>query len=136
MGSRTKSRRKAAEILYEADIRADSIAATLSRVQSQGIGTYNEFTLELVEGVHVNLSSIDDIINTYSEGWKTDRMPSLDKALARIGVFELVFRDDIPDEASISEIVSLAGEMSTDQSPQFLNGLLAKISSVRHRIVL
>ena len=136
MGSRTKSRRKAAEILYEADIRTESIAVTLSRVQAQGIGTYNEFTLELVEGVHSNKSSIDDIINTYSEGWKTDRMPSLDKALARIGVFELLFRDDIPDEASISEIVSLAGEMSTDQSPQFLNGLLAKISSVRYRIVL
>lgn len=136
MGSRTKSRRKAAEILYEADIRADSIAETLSRVRSQGIGTYNDFTLEIVEGVHSNLSSIDDIINTYSEGWKIDRMPSLDKALARIGVFELLFRDDIPDEASISEIVSLAGEMSTEQSPQFLNGLLAKISSVRNRIVL
>lgn len=136
MGSRSKSRRKAAEILYEADIRADSIAETLSRVQSQGIGTYNEFTLELVEGVSANLSSIDDVINTYSEGWKIDRMPSLDKALARIGVFELLYRDDIPDEASISEIVSLAGDMSTDQSPQYLNGLLAKISSVRHRIVL
>lgn len=136
MGSRTKSRRKAAEILYEADIRADSIAETLSRVRSQGLGTYNEFTLEIVEGVHSNLSSIDDIINTYSEGWKIDRMPSLDKALARIGVFELLFRDDIPDEASISEVVSLAGEMSTEQSPQFLNGLLAKISSVRNRIVL
>lgn len=136
MGSRSKSRRKAAEILYEADIRADSIAETLSRVQSQGIGTYNEFTLELVEGVSANLSSIDDVINTYSEGWKIDRMPSLDKALARIGVFEILYRDDIPDEASISEIVSLAGDMSTDQSPQYLNGLLAKISSVRHRIVL
>lgn len=136
MGSRTKSRRKAAEVLYEADIRSNTISETLERIQAQGVSTYNEFTLELVEGVHSNLSTIDDVINTYSEGWKTNRMPSLDKALARIGVYELLFRDDIPDEATISEIVTLAGEMSTEQSPQFLNGLLAKISSVRHRIVL
>lgn len=136
MGSRTKSRRKAAEVLYEADIRSNTISETLERIQAQGVSTYNEFTLELVEGVHSNLSTIDDVINTYSEGWKTDRMPSLDKALARVGVYELLFRDDIPDEATISEIVTLAGEMSTEQSPQFLNGLLAKISSVRHRIVL
>lgn len=136
MGSRTKSRRKAAEVLYEADIRSNTISETLERIQAQGVSTYNEFTLELVEGVHSNLSTIDDVINTYSEGWKIDRMPSLDKALARVGVYELLFRDDIPDEATISEIVTLAGEMSTEQSPQFLNGLLAKISSVRHRIVL
>lgn len=136
MGSRTKSRRKAAEVLYEADIRSNTISETLERIQAQGVSTYNEFTLELVQGVQSNLSTIDDVINTYSEGWKTDRMPSLDKALARVGVYELLFRDDIPDEATISEIVTLAGEMSTEQSPQFLNGLLAKISSVRHRIVL
>ena len=97
---------------------------------------YNEFSVQLIEGVQSHLQSIDDIINTYSEGWKIERMPSLDRALARIGVFELLFRDDIPDEATISEIVSLASEMSTEQSPQFLNGLLAKIASVRGRIVL
>ena len=136
MGSRTKSRKKAAEILYEADIRADSIQETLLRAESHGLAQYNEFTVEIIEGVQSHLQTIDDIINTYSEGWKTERMPSLDRALARIGVFELLFRDDIPDEATISEIVSLASEMSTEQSPQFLNGLLAKIASVRNRIVL
>lgn len=136
MGSRTKSRRKAAEVLYEADIRNNSMKETLERIQALGVSSYNEFTRELIEGVHFNLTTIDDVINTYSEGWKTDRMPSVDKALARIGVYELLYRDDIPDEATISEIVTLAGEMSTEQSPQFLNGLLAKISTVRHRIVL
>lgn len=136
MGSRTKSRRKAAEILYEADIRSNSISETFQRAQLQAVTTYNEFAVEIIEGVNAHLTSIDDVINTYSEGWKTERMPSLDRALARIGVFELLYRNDIPDEATISEIVSLASEMSTDQSPQFLNGLLAKISSVRHRIVL
>jgi N utilization substance protein B len=136
VGSRTKSRRKAAEILYEADIRTNSITETLQRAQNQGVTEYNEFSIQLIEGVQSHLQSIDDIINTYSEGWKIERMPSLDRALARIGVFELLFRDDIPDEATISEIVSLASEMSTEQSPQFLNGLLAKIASVRSRIVL
>jgi len=136
VGSRTKSRRKAAEILYEADIRTNSITETLHRAQTQGVTQYNEFSVQLIEGVQSHLQSIDDIINTYSEGWKIERMPSLDRALARIGVFELLFRDDIPDEATISEIVSLASEMSTEQSPQFLNGLLAKIASVRGRIVL
>ncbi len=136
MGSRSKSRRKAAEVLYEADIRGESISSTLARVLAQGLGTYNEFTIALIEGISTNLATIDDVINTYSEGWRTERMPSLDKALARIGTFELLYSQDIPDEATISEIVTLAGDMSTEQSPPFLNGLLAKISSVRHRIVL
>jgi N utilization substance protein B len=136
VGSRSKSRRKAAEVLYEADIRGESISSTLARVLAQGLGTYNEFTIALIEGISTNLATIDDVINTYSEGWRTERMPSLDKALARIGTFELLYSQDIPDEATISEIVTLAGDMSTEQSPPFLNGLLAKISSVRHRIVL
>jgi N utilization substance protein B len=63
-------------------------------------------------------------------------MPSLDKCLAQVGVYELLYCQDIPDEATISEIVSLAAEMSTENSPQFLNGLLAKISSIRHRLVV
>jgi N utilization substance protein B len=136
VGSRSKSRRKAAEVLYEADIRGESISSTLARVLSQGLGTYNEFTIALIEGISTHLATIDDVINTYSEGWRTERMPSLDRALARIGTFELLYSQDIPDEATISEIVKLAGDMSTEHSPPFLNGLLAKISSVRHRIVL
>ena len=136
MGSRTKSRRKAVEVLYEADIRGESIIDALQRVQKQGMSTYNEFTLLLLNGIAAHVSTITDVINTYSEGWKTERMPSLDKCLAQVGVYELLYRQDIPDEATISEIVSLAAEMSTENSPQFLNGLLAKISSIRHRLVV
>jgi N utilization substance protein B len=83
---------------------------------------------QLVEGVASHADRIDELLSTYSEGWTLDRMPAIDRNLARIAVYELVFRDDVDDAVAISEAVKVAEELSTDESPRFLNGLLGRIA--------
>ncbi len=86
------------------------------------------YAVELVEGVEAHAGRIDELISSYAEGWTLDRMPVVDRNLARIAVYELLYRDDIDDAVAISEAVELAGELSTDDSPRFLNGLLGRIA--------
>src|SRR5690606_20073049 len=88
---------------------------------------------EVVRGVAEHAGRIDELISTYAEGWTLDRMPSIDRNLSRIAVYELVFRDDIDAAVAISEAVELAEELSTDESPRFLNGLLARIAEYARR---
>ncbi|HEY6594123.1 MAG TPA: transcription antitermination factor NusB, partial [Asanoa sp.] len=87
----------------------------------------------LVEGVAVHLDRIDELIGSYAEGWTIDRMPVVDRNLARIAVYELLYADDIDDPVAITEAVELARQMSTDDSPRFLNGLLGRIAEYATR---
>jgi N utilization substance protein B len=86
------------------------------------------YAVELVEGVEANADRIDELIASYAEGWTLERMPVIDRNLGRIAVYEMLHRDDIDDAVAISEAVELAGELSTDNSPRFLNGLLGRIA--------
>lgn len=94
----------------------------------------NEYVQVLVDGVTSRQSEIDELIETYSTDWPLNRMPAVDRALARLGVFELVFGEAVPAGVVIDEIVSMAADLSTDDSPNFLNGLLGRIESVKHRM--
>jgi N utilization substance protein B len=129
--SRRKARRRALDALYSADLRRTDakavLAETIARMKPDVPG-HMDYASQLVEGVASHADRIDELLSTYSEGWTLDRMPAIDRNLARIAVYELVFRDDVDDAVAISEAVKVAEELSTDESPRFLNGLLGRIA--------
>jgi N utilization substance protein B len=129
--SRRKSRRRALDVLYSADLRdipaRTVLSDTLARM-GQEVPDHMAYAVEIVEGVESNADRIDELISSYAEGWTLDRMPVVDRNLLRIAVYEMLHRDDIDDPVAISEAVELAGELSTDDSPRFVNGLLGRIA--------
>ncbi len=134
MSARTRARKRVLDILYEAEMRSASSLDVLQRTQTDATDKLNDYVPFLVNGIFQKKIIIDETIETYSQEWSLDRMPMVDRELARIGVFEILFQDDVPDAVVINEIVELASSLSTDDSPAFLNGLLGKISSIKHRI--
>lgn len=91
----------------------------------------NPYTIEIVEGVLSQQTAIDEFLETYSQGWSLERMPSVDRIILRIGTWELLYNDDIPDGVAVSEAVALAKTLSTDESPQFINGLLGRLQQLK-----
>jgi N utilization substance protein B len=131
MPARRKSRKRALDVLYEADVRGESIrgtlAATVDRLEPPR-PAHLAYATELVEGVAAHLDRIDELIASYAEGWTLERMPVVDRNLARIAVFELLYQDEVDDAVAITEAMELARQMSTDDSPRFLNALLDHIA--------
>ncbi len=91
----------------------------------------NPYTLEIVEGVVSQQTAIDEFLETYSQGWTLERMPSVDRIILRIGTWELLYNDDVPDGVAVSEAVALAKTLSTDESPSFINGLLGRLQQLK-----
>jgi N utilization substance protein B len=131
VSARSKARKKALDILFEADVRqapvADALVDFTKRRESAGQPPLNPFTVEIVQGVLDHWFEIDDVIMANSIDWPIDRMPRVDRNLLRIGVFELRWRDDVPDKVAVAEAVGLARELSTEESPRFVNGILAQV---------
>ena len=124
--SQTKARKAALDILYQAELRGDSVAETFAEQRSLAGREVRELTTRIVLGVAEHQMEIDQrIAESTSSNWPLERMPAVDRNLARIAVFELDY-SDVPAPAVISEAVRLAGDLSTDDSPTFLNGLLSK----------
>jgi N utilization substance protein B len=134
--SRRKSRRRALDVLYQADLRGleptDVLADTVARMGADR-PEHMVYAADLVEGVSANASRIDETISSYAEGWTLDRMPVVDRNLCRIAVYEILYRDEVDNAVAISEAIALAGELSTDDSPRFLNGLLDRIAQYATR---
>jgi len=127
MSARSKARKRAVDVLYEAEVRsADAVAVVADRV-ALAEPPVNDYTVELVEGVTAQRARIDAILAEYAEGWTVDRMPDVDRAVLRLGVYELLWRDDVPEAVAIDEAVELAKSLSTDESPRFVNGVLGRI---------
>jgi len=127
VGARSKARKRAVDVLYEAAQRDSSAVDTLRERLAQSDPPVPEYAVQLVEGVVANRVRIDELLSTYAEEWTIDRMPPVDLAILRIGAYELLWRDDVPDAVAVSEAVELAASLSTDESPAFVNGLLARI---------
>jgi len=127
MSARSKARKRAVDVLYEADIRNAEAQRVLAERISLADPPVNEYTVELVEGVAANRERIDEILTEYADGWTISRMPGVDRAVLRIGVYELLWRGDIPSAVSIDEAVELAKSLSTEESPRFVNGVLARV---------
>ncbi|MCU1658696.1 MAG: nusB [Pseudonocardiales bacterium] len=127
MAARSKARKRAVDVLYEADARGTDPVTTLAERVALADPPVNSYTVELVEGVHANSARIDTILADYAEGWTVQRMPGVDRAVLRLGLYELLWRDDVPDAVVIDEAVELAKTLSTDESPRFVNGVLARV---------
>ncbi len=136
MSARGKARKKALDVLYESDLRGISAVEVLdAKVEASEI-ELNPYTAELVWGVVEHADRIDDLLSTYSMGWTLDRMPAVDRNVLRIGTYELLWADAIPDAVAISEAVVLVKALSTDESPSFVNGLLGRILEVKPKLEL
>jgi len=131
MSARSKARKRALDILYEAEIRRASPLAVLDDRSARADPPITAYAAELVRGVQAHRESIDELLGTYSVGWALDRMPIVDRNILRIGAYELLWRPDVPDAVAISEAVLLARDLSTDSSPTFINGLLARLLEVK-----
>ena len=131
MGARSKARKRAVDVLYEAAQRDTDPVETLRQRLVLADPPVPEYAVELVEGVVLHRERIDELLTTYAEGWTLERMPPVDLAVLRIGVQELLWCDDVPDEVVLSEAVELATSLSTDDSPRFVNGLLARLQQLK-----
>jgi transcription antitermination protein NusB len=127
MAARSKARKRALDVLFAADVRGESAIEALDRAIAEGEGPTNEYTSVLVRGVVEHRARIDELLASYSEGWTLDRMPAVDRNVLRLGVWELLYADDIPDAVAVTEAMSLVRDLSTDESPQFVNGILGNI---------
>lgn len=136
MGARTKARKRALDLLFEAEQRGVNAVTLLDERVLVPVtpAPLPDYTADLVRGVVAHWGVINETIQTYTD-WPMDRMPSVDRALLRLAVWELAFNDDVPEKVAISEAAHLAGELSTDASPAFLSGLLSQIAQVKHTLV-
>ena len=138
MSARSKARKQALDLLYEADIRGNS---ALELLQSRDViedgpdaRPIREFTKELISGISTNSRKIDELITTYAQGWDMDRLPAVDRNILRLAIYEIVWSSDLADGIAIDEALTLAKELSTDESAGFIHGVLGKISSIKESI--
>ena len=129
--ARSKARKRALDILFEADQRDSPVLDLLAERITLGSPPVSAYAADLVRGVTMHAARIDELISQYAEGWTLDRMPAVDRNVLRIGVYELLWADDVPDAVAINEAVLLAQDLSTDASPAFVNGLLAHIAELK-----
>ena len=131
MPARSRARKRAVDVLFEADQRGADPVATLAERLAQSDPPVPEYAVELVEGVAANRPRIDELIVTYAVGWTLDRMPPVDRTVLRLGVYELLWRDEVPDGVAIAEAVALADSLSTPESSRFINGVLAQLARLK-----
>jgi len=138
VSARGKARKRALDILYEADIRGipalEVLQSQVARRSEDGDPELNVYVSEIVHGVVEHGEYIDVVISTYSLGWTLPRMPAVDRSILRLACYEVLWSDDVPDAVVISEAVNMAQSLSTDESSAFVNGLLARISEVKSRL--
>ena len=140
MSARSKARKQALDLLYEADIRGGS---ALEFLQSRDVvedgpdaRPIRDFTKELIAGIAENSRKIDELISTYAQGWDMDRLPAVDRNILRLAIYEIVWSTELADGIAIDEALTLAKELSTDESAGYIHGVLGKISSIKESIPL
>jgi transcription antitermination protein NusB len=127
VAARSKARKRALDLLYASELRGESAADALDRAIEAGEAPTNEYTATLVRGVVEHQSRIDEVLASYAEGWTLSRMPAIDRNVLRLGVYEVLYVDDVPDAVAVSEAMALVRDLSTDESPQFVNGVLGAV---------
>ena len=128
MAARSKARKRAVDILYEADLRGrDRIELLRERVADTTTPPVNDHAVRLVEGVAEHAARIDELIDRHASGWSLERLPDVGRAILRMAVFELLWVEDVPDAVVIDEAVELARSLSTDDSPAYVNGVLGAV---------
>jgi transcription antitermination protein NusB len=137
VSARSKARKRALDILFEAEQRGINAETLLAQRIEKPVTEHalNEYSVEIVRGVVDKWIPINELLASYSQGWTIERMPAVDRAILRIGAWEVVYSEAVPDGVAISEAVALATSLSTDDSPAFVNGLLARLSEVKPTLV-
>jgi transcription antitermination protein NusB len=125
VSARSKARKRALDVLYASEMRDRSTADALQQQSEEG--PVNDYTVELVRGVTEHRSRLDEVISQYAEGWTLGRMPAVDRNVLRLATFEVLYVDDVPDAVAVSEALNLVRDLSTDESPAFVNGVLGNI---------
>ena len=131
MSARGKARRRAVEILFEAEQRSEDVREVMERRRMHSDSQVSPYAEELVLGVTMRRGELDEYLETYSQGWTLERMPAVDRNVLRVGAWELLFNDDVPDGVAVAEAVSLAKELAGDDSPRFVNGLLGRLQEMK-----
>ncbi|MCA1673821.1 MAG: transcription antitermination factor NusB [Actinobacteria bacterium] len=131
MGARSKARKRAVDLLYESDLRGmDPVALLAERAGASDLPPISDYAVALVQGVVAHREDIDRMLTEHARGWTLERMPAVDRAVLRLGLFELLFSDEVDDAVAIDEAIELARALSTDDSPRFVNGVLGAIATL------
>ncbi len=125
MSARSKARKRALDVLYASEMRNRSTVDALEQQVEEG--PVNDYTVTLVQGVTEHRDRLDEVISSYAEGWTLTRMPAVDRNVLRLATFEVLYVDDVPDAVAVSEALNLVRDLSTDESPTFVNGVLGNI---------
>jgi N utilization substance protein B len=136
MAARSKARKRALDVLFEAEARGVPVLELLAERTAAADPPVSDYAAELVRGVQSHAGEIDSLLAANAHGWTLDRMPAVDRNILRIGAFELLWNDAVPDAVAISEAVALASELSTDDSGSFVNGLLARLLELKPTLAL
>ena len=128
MSTRSKARKEALDQLFEADLRKHDINV-------DNFGEMREYAVEILNGVKGNKSRIDELIRSYIQGWDFDRIPSVDRNILRLAIWELLW-SQTPESVVIDEALKLASELSTEDSPKFIHGVLGKLAALKGQIAL
>ncbi len=139
MSARTKARKRALDALYASDVRGDAALELLKQTELEVEDRQNQqpifdYAEMLVTGYLENAYQIDSELQMLADNWSLERMPAVDRAILRLGAWEILHNAEVPNEVAISEAVSLAGELSTDDSPKFINGVLARLAKGRQAL--
>lgn len=138
MSARSKARKQTLDLLYEADIRgvsaADLLANRVATEEGPEARPIREFTRDLIAGITANKRKIDELIATYAQGWDMDRLPAVDRNILRLGIYEIVWTPELSESIAIDEALTLAKELSTEESSGYIHGVLGKISQIRESI--
>ncbi len=136
MGARSKARKRALDLLYASELRGDDTITTLDQRIADGEGPTNAYTSVLIRGVVEHRRRIDELLSSYSQGWSLERMPAIDRNALRIGVYELLYVEDVPDAVAVTEAIALVKNLSTDESPAFVNGILGALMRDKEQLAI
>ncbi len=134
MAARSKARKRALDLIYASEMRHRSAVEALAEQTADGTA-YNAYTVQLVEGITEHQARLDEVIATYAKGWTLSRMPAVDRNVLRLATYEVLYVDDVPDAVAVSEALKLVRELSTDESPAFVNGVLGNIVRDRSSLI-
>jgi N utilization substance protein B len=127
MSARSKARKRALDLLYASELRGEDPVEALDRAIAEGEGPTNEYTDDLVRGVVAHRQSIDRLLSASAQGWTLERMPAVDRNVLRLGVYEILYVEEVPDAVAVAEALNLVRDLSTDESPTFVNGVLGAV---------
>ena len=135
MSARSKARKRALDLIFAAEARGRTPGDFLAEQIEAGEEPTNDYTVALVTGVADRMQRIDELLSSYAEGWSLARMPAVDRNVLRLAVFEVLWVDDVPDAVAVSEALNLVRDLSTDESPSFVNGILGNIVRDKDQIL-